>query len=66
MTINYVLMAVCGIFSIIGVYLIVKGGTRVRPFMVLCMIIVFFLAFYATIKGMTFYEMRYLIESKFR
>ena len=66
MTINYVLMVVCGLFSIIGVYLWIKGGARIRPFMIIGMIIVFFLALYATIKGMTFFELRYLIESKFR
>jgi len=64
MIINYVLIVVCALYGIGGLIIWRKGGSRVRPLSIIIALILLVLVVIATIKGMTYYDFRAMIEGK--
>jgi hypothetical protein len=62
----YVLMAACGISGVVGIYQLIRGGGNVRPGRTIAAVFVFILAAVAAFKGLSFYQMRPLIENYIR
>ncbi|MBN1532323.1 MAG: hypothetical protein JXA20_06655 [Spirochaetes bacterium] len=65
-TIDYVLMAICGVYGGVEIDQMIRGGRRVRPLAVIASVIVFILAAVATFKDLTHEQMRILVEGNIR
>lgn len=64
MILNYILLAVCGIFGIIGIVDMVKGAGKIRPFQTIAFILVFVLVLIATVMGLTYDQLLAIIEGR--
>lgn len=64
MILNYILLAVTGIFSILGIIGMVKGEGRQRPFRTIAFVLVFILVLVATFMGLTYDQLLAIIEGR--
>ncbi|MDR2528258.1 MAG: hypothetical protein LBD04_04470 [Synergistaceae bacterium] len=63
MVLNYLLLVVCGGYSVFGVIQMKKGTSK--PFRTVGAIIVFFIALAATVMGISYIELKTMIEGWF-
>lgn len=64
MILNYILLAVCGIFGILDIVGMVKGQGRQRPLRTIGFIVVFIIVLVATIMGLTYDQLLAIIEGR--
>ncbi len=62
MMLNYVLMACTAIYSIAGIIFWKTGRASIKPITTIFAILLFILALVATCMGITYTELRYMIE----
>ncbi|MDR2966511.1 MAG: hypothetical protein LBU74_01020 [Methanobacteriaceae archaeon] len=62
MIINYLLLIICGIYSVFGIISWRRESLYSYPALTIGAIIIFVLALIATLQGITIYELKYLIE----
>ena len=60
--INYILLIICGIYSVVGIIFWRRGSLYSHPLLTIGAIIVFVLALIATLWGISIYELKYMID----
>lgn len=62
MFINYLLLIICGIYSVVGIIFWRRGSLYNHPLLTIGAIIVFVLALIGTVCGISIYELKYMID----
>ena len=64
MALNYVLLAICGVYGTFGIIQMVKGTAMSRPVFTICAVVVFVIALAATAMGIGYDELIAMIEGR--